>query len=129
MARVTRNTGYVVIIDLVSPPEPQLATRYNLYERLRDPSHTVALSSDQLEELVQEAHLVAQRVEKIEVQVNVARWLDLTRPAAGTAERIVADLDAEIKGKFPATGLFPSRDALGELVFQQQWMMIVGKKT
>jgi ubiquinone/menaquinone biosynthesis C-methylase UbiE len=128
MARITKNNGYIAIIDLVSPPDAHLATRYNEYERLRDPSHTIALSSEQLEKLIQDANLTIEHAAKIEVQVNVARWLALTKPEALTAERIVADLEAESQGTFPATGLFPSKDASGELVFRQQWMMIVGTK-
>jgi hypothetical protein len=62
------------------------------------------------------------------VQVNVARWLDLTKPTAATAERIVSDMEAEIEGCGPATGLSPSRDSSGELVFRQQWLMIVSTK-
>jgi len=128
MARVTKDDGSVAIIDLVSPSDSEMALRYNEYERLRDPSHTIALSTEKLEELIKEAGLRIRHAEQIEVQVNVARWLDLTKPAIATAERIVSDLEAEVKGSGPATGLSPSRDASGELVFQQRWLMILGEK-
>jgi ubiquinone/menaquinone biosynthesis C-methylase UbiE len=128
MARVTKDDGYVAIVDLVSPSDPQLAVRYNEYERLRDPSHTVAVSSENMERIMAAAKVRIRHAEKIDVQVNVARWLDVTTPSRATADRIFSDLEAEIKRGGPATGLFPSRDASGELIFHQHWMMIVGAK-
>lgn len=128
MARVTKNNGYVAIIDLVSPSESEMAARYNEYERLRDPSHTIALSRDSLEELIEAAGLRICHAKRTEVQVNVARWLDLTKPAIATAERIVSDMEAEIEGCGPATGLSPSRGSSGELIFQQQWLIMVSTK-
>jgi hypothetical protein len=95
---------------------------------LRDQSHTIALSNESLEELIKEARLAICHAEQIEVQVNVARWLALTKPEPATVERIVSDLNAEIKGTGPATGLSPSRDASDELVFQQRWLMVVATK-
>jgi SAM-dependent methyltransferase len=128
MVRVTRNDGCVAIIDLVSPSDSQMAVRYNEYERLRDPSHTVALSKQGLEELVEGARLTIHHLEQIQVPVNVAHWLNLTRPSAEIAERIVSDLEAEIEGRNQPTGLAPSRDEAGEPIFQQQWLMIVTTK-
>lgn len=128
MARVTKNEGCVAVIDMVSPSDPEMAFRYNGYERLRDPSHTAALSAEELEALIKKAGLAIRHAAQVEVQVNVARWLGLTKPAAAAAERIVSELAVEIEGRGPATGLSPARDASGELVFQQRWLMIVGKK-
>jgi SAM-dependent methyltransferase len=44
MARVTRPGGYVVLVDLVASDDGDEAAEHNRLERLRDPSHTVALS-------------------------------------------------------------------------------------
>jgi len=126
MARVTKPGGSVVVIDLVSPSNPVLAGLYNNYERLRDPSHTAALSDKQLEELVLAAGITIQQLEKIQVSVNVERWLDLTATPLATRERIIADLEGELAGRSAATGLSPSRDANGDLTFGQEWVLIVG---
>src|SRR5262249_12814276 len=112
--------------DLVSPSNPVLSGLYNNYERLRDPSHTVALSDKQLEELVLAAGITIQQLEKIQVSVNVERWLDLTATPLATRERIIADLEGELAGRSVATGLSPSRDANGDLTFGQEWVLIVG---
>jgi len=128
MARVTKPGGSVVVIDLVSPSDPVLAGLYNNYERLRDPSHTVALSGQQLEDLVLAVGITIQQLEKIQVSVNVERWLDLTATPLATRERIVADLEGELAGRSPVTGLCPSRDANGTLGFRQEWVLVVGTK-
>jgi ubiquinone/menaquinone biosynthesis C-methylase UbiE len=128
MARVTKPAGSVVVIDLVSPSDAVLASLYNNYERLRDPSHTVALSGQQLKDLVLAVGITIQQLEKIQVSVNVERWLDLTATPLGTRERIIADLEGELAGRSPATGLSPSRDSNGSLNFRQEWALIVGAK-
>lgn len=128
MVRVTKLGGAIVIIDLVAPSDPALTDLYNKYERWRDPSHTVALSGQQLEDLVLAAGIPIQQLEKIQVSVNVERWLDLTDTPLRTRERIVADLEEELTGRSAATGLSPSRDENGDLTFRQEWVLIVGAK-
>ena len=44
MARVCRVRGSLVVIDIVAPEDEDLAAEYNRTERLRDSSHTLALS-------------------------------------------------------------------------------------
>jgi ubiquinone/menaquinone biosynthesis C-methylase UbiE len=128
MARVTKPGGSIVVIDLVAPSDPALAGLYNNYERLRDPSHTVALSGRQLEDLVFAAGIPIRHVEKIQVSVSVERWLDLTDTPSRTRERIVTDLEGELAGRSASTGLSPSRDENGDLTFRQEWVLIVGTK-
>jgi hypothetical protein len=69
-----------------------------------------------------------QQLEKIQVSVNVERWLNLTDPPSRTRERIVADLEGELAGRSAATGLSPSRDENGDLTFRQEWVLIVATK-
>ena len=53
MARVTRRSGTLAIIDLLSPDDAELADRYNRFERMRDPSHTRALTGAELRDLLE----------------------------------------------------------------------------
>lgn len=55
MKRVCRAGGRIVVIDATPTPETQRA--YDAMERLRDPSHTSALTLDQLRRIGQEAGL------------------------------------------------------------------------
>ena len=72
--------------------------------------------------------ITIQQLEKIQVSINVERWLDLAATPLGTRERIVADLEGELAGRSPVTGLCPSTDANGTLSFRQEWVLIVGTK-
>jgi ubiquinone/menaquinone biosynthesis C-methylase UbiE len=53
--RVCRPKGKVLVADLVSPADEELAARYNELERLRDGTHSRALSPSGLEKLVADA--------------------------------------------------------------------------
>lgn len=126
MRRVCRSGGKVAVIDLTSPEDERLAERYNGLERLRDRTHTRALSARELDELVREAGLGIVARHSREVEMNADRWLDTAQ--AGPAERaeILAAMNAELGGS-GATGLRPFvRD--DELMFVHFWEMIVAEK-
>lgn len=55
MIRVCRPEGRIVVIDATPSPKTQAA--YDAMERLRDPSHTSALTLEQLREIGREARL------------------------------------------------------------------------
>ena len=128
MAKTIRAPGHVAIIDLLSPTDPDLAKSYNHYERLRDPSHTRALTFIELQSAVAEAGLEVIHTDSIEVEVTVERWLRLTKTPEAVASRIVSDLVNDISGGTP-TGMVPFRNADGELMFHQEWGLVVGLKT
>jgi len=53
--RVCRPKGQVLVADLVSPADEELAARFNELERLSDGTHSKALSPSGLEKLVADA--------------------------------------------------------------------------
>ena len=55
MTRVTRVSGTVAVVDLLSPDDADLAARYNAFERMRDPSHTWAVTAGELRSLMDAA--------------------------------------------------------------------------
>ena len=128
MAKTIRAPGHVAIIDLLSPTDPDLAKSYNHYERLRDPSHTRALTFIELQSAVAEAGLEVMHTDSIEVEVNVEHWLRLTKTPEPVASQIVSDLVNDISGGTP-TCMVPFRNADGELMFHQEWGLVVGLKT
>lgn len=126
MTRVCRHGGKVAVIDLVSPSDEELAPIYNHFERLRDPSHVNALSPAELQKLLANAGLAVSRVESRDVEVNVERWLTLTRTEETTRDLIAVELMKEIDGG-SRTGMRPfKRDH--ELMFLQTWVMAIGEK-
>jgi ubiquinone/menaquinone biosynthesis C-methylase UbiE len=74
MKRVCRNGGRVVVIDATPAPETQAA--YDRMETLRDPSHTSALTLDQLRALGREAGLSEQQVDGYRLEALLSTLAD-----------------------------------------------------
>lgn len=125
MIRTCMRGGSIGIIDLMSPDEPELAERYNSYERTRDPSHARALSSAELMRLLQNAGLAPVSSVERDVEVDVDAWLDLTKTPAAAAEQIRNELVADLQGG-PRTGMRPFRRNEG-LMFLQRWKIAVAR--
>lgn len=127
MVRVCRPGGKVAVIDLVSPEDETVASTYNRLERLRDPSHTRALSAVELRRLLQDAGLDVVHTVSREVEVRVDRWFELTEPEREVRQTIVEELTQDVK-RLRMTGMRPFlRDQ--ELMFFQTWIVVVGVKT
>lgn len=126
MVRVCRPGGKVAVIDLVSPDDEALAATYNRLERMRDPSHTHALSVGELKRLLRDAGLDIVHTVSREVDVSVDRWLELTQTDPEMRRAIVARLTQDLEG-VRASGMRPFlRD--NELIFLQTWLIVVGVK-
>jgi ubiquinone/menaquinone biosynthesis C-methylase UbiE len=125
MARVCGRGGRVAIIDLIAADEP-LARKQNLLERMRDPSHTRALSVPELAELLERAGTAVVHQTTRDQVLPVERWLSQAQTANETAEGIRRELQAELEGG-EATGLRPviHEEALH---FTQRWAILVAQK-
>jgi SAM-dependent methyltransferase len=86
MARVCTRPGRIVVADMAASDDPRRAAALNAMERLRDPSHTRALSLGELRDLFARAGLPAPREAFYDVR---------------------ADLDGLLKTSFPAPGDIP----------------------
>jgi ubiquinone/menaquinone biosynthesis C-methylase UbiE len=125
MARVCRFGGSVAAIDLVSS-DPALGDEYNRLERLRDPSHTTALTADALHLLLEHAGLRVAHTTSQEQVIDVERWLSQAATAETVGERIRAGLRDELEGG-PSTGMRPVLKK-GRLCYRQQWMIFVAER-
>jgi SAM-dependent methyltransferase len=83
MARVCTRPGRIVIADMAASEDPEKAAALNAMERLRDPSHTRALSLTELRELFAQAGLPAPRETGYAVRVDLENLLKASFPAAG----------------------------------------------
>lgn len=126
MKRVCKTGGTVAVIDIVAPDDPALARAYNRHERLRDPSHAVALRRAELERLFRETGLAVDIAETLDVPVDFAKWIALAKPDGPVREEILSGLETELAGG-PATGMRPfKRD--GALFFRHTYFKAVGRK-
>jgi len=124
-SRVVRSGGRVAVVDLVSP-EPALADRFNDYERRRDPSHTRALTVDELDRVFARTGLEILHRTQAEPVLPVDRWLEQASTPADIGDAIAADLRAELAGGAP-TGMRPL-DEGGTLSYRQTWEIVVATK-
>lgn len=123
--RVVRGGGRVAVIDLVAS-DPKLADRFNDYERRRDPSHTRALTSDELRDVFAAAGLEIVHRTQTEPALPIDPWLEQACTSAEVGDAIVADLRAELAGG-PPTGMRPV-DQDGTLSYTQTWEIVVGRR-
>ena len=121
MARVTRGSGMLAVVDLLSPDDAELAGRYNAFERMRDPSHTRAGTAGEVRDLLSAAGRPVDNWSARDVEVDVDPWFDLTRTPASTRRTITLALERELDGG-PSTGMRP-RSREGRLSFVQTWAL------
>jgi ubiquinone/menaquinone biosynthesis C-methylase UbiE len=124
MRRVCRAGGRVAIIDIVAA-EPERADHYNHLERLRDPSHTRALTAAVLRGQLVRAGLEISHWAERDRPMPLERWLAQTQPRQVIAGLIRGELEEEIAGK-ASTGMRPFREG-AELFFMQRWAVAVGR--
>lgn len=86
MVRVCRPGGRIVVQDVT--PDPAKAERFNLMERLRDPSHTRALPLGELAGLFVAAGLPAPAVTPTRLKSDVDGMLSRSFPDPGGAEAV-----------------------------------------
>jgi ubiquinone/menaquinone biosynthesis C-methylase UbiE len=126
MVRVCRRGGRVAVIDLTSPDDPAVAATYNHLERLRDPSHTRALTVDELRRLMRETGLTLIRTAPRDVEVQLDRWLDFTHTAPDARQTIREALIQDLQG-LKTSGMRPYWRGQ-ELNFLHAWLIVVGVK-
>lgn len=83
MKRVCRPGGRIIVIDATPSPETQRA--YDTMERLRDPSHTSALTLDQLLEIGRKAGLSEGSVDSYRLEAELETLADASDMPALTA--------------------------------------------
>ena len=124
MVRAGKPNHAIGIIDLLAPEDERVAASYNDLERLRDPSHTVALSKRQMKKLLADAGIAVERIETREVEVDFLRWVQMTGTKSETVELLKEELMKDINDG-SKTAMSPFLES-GSLKFLQVWSIISG---
>ena len=124
MVRVCKPDHTVGLIDLLSPSDMSLVTSYNRLERLRDPSHTLALTEDQLVNAMGASELSIQRVDTRDIPVDFERWVKMTGTEEQRSMTVRNELEQELNGG-GQTGMRPYMQDR-KLKFTQTWCVAIG---
>jgi ubiquinone/menaquinone biosynthesis C-methylase UbiE len=122
LARVVRPHGRVVVADMVAQ-DGALGERYNHFERVRDPSHTTALTRDALLAAIAAAGLTAGEIDVIERRPELERWLTQAVRSVQDERTVRGAVAAELDGGEP-TGLEPRRREDGTITFGHRWLRV-----
>jgi len=127
MVRVCKPAHRTGIIDLIAPENQRMAKTYNQLERLRDPSHIIALSEKQMTKILSDVGVEIEKFETRDVEVDFQRWVQMTGTKPETVEILKEGLMKDISGG-SKTGMRPFQKS-GDLKFLQVWAVVVGIKT
>lgn len=87
-ARVLRPGGVFGLVDNISPDDAKAAADYNVFEKLRDPSHGRCLAIGEWLELIGRAGLVLRRQEILTKDMEFEGWAGRMQVANGTKKKL-----------------------------------------
>ena len=125
MARVCRPNGKVAVEDLVTSESPARGDYQNEFERLRDPSHTRAVSPIELLGMFTTAGLELERLYSGELVQNLERWLANSQTPAERASQVRALIERDAREDLSGTRPF-LKD--GQWFFRQPTLAVVAWK-
>jgi SAM-dependent methyltransferase len=126
MAKAVRRGGTVVAVDLVSPDDERAAENYNLYEKLRDDSHTRALTKEELISMFKAHGLSEITAHETDVINDLELWMDMTGTTPQNRNIIKKAIRKDLNGR-EKTGFSPFVDEEGNIKFIHHWAMVIGK--
>jgi ubiquinone/menaquinone biosynthesis C-methylase UbiE len=121
--RVLTPGGKIALVDNISPADPDVASAYNAFEKLRDPSHGRCLGLNEWFELLTRAGFALTHTEQLDQDIEFAPWVERMRCNEQTVARLRHLLD-----DLPLSDLLKPRETESGLVFTLQEGVIVGEK-
>lgn len=97
MARVSKKRGLVVVEDLITSEYRERGDYQNKVERLRDPSHTRALSRSELITLCTAAGLEIEKLYSDEMVQPLEHWLANTQTPPDRADQVRALIERDAR--------------------------------
>jgi ubiquinone/menaquinone biosynthesis C-methylase UbiE len=122
-ARVLIPSGTFALVDNISPGDDALATAYNTFEKLRDPSHGRCLRPKEWCDLIHDSGLDLVSSEVMDQDISFGPWVQRMRCAEATVTRLKEMLESE-----HLRGLLRPRESEDGLVFTLREAIIIAKK-
>jgi ubiquinone/menaquinone biosynthesis C-methylase UbiE len=126
MVRVCRPGGKVAVEDMIASEQSERSAYYNHWERLRDPSHVMALSVSQLVGYYRAAGLEIEAIQSEQRRQEVEQWMRNTQTPADQAEGIRKLIQDDADQHLSGTPIF--RNEAGQLCFMHRMVTVVGLK-
>jgi ubiquinone/menaquinone biosynthesis C-methylase UbiE len=95
LARIATRAARVVLIDRVSPEDPEQRAYQNRLEKLRTPSKTYVYSESQLVAALADVGLIVEAQSRYAEQMEVEEWLQAAGPDEPTARTVLTLLTAD----------------------------------
>jgi ubiquinone/menaquinone biosynthesis C-methylase UbiE len=121
--RVLTPGGKIAVVDNVSPDVPAVASAYNAFEKLRDPSHGRCLGLGEWSELLIRSGFAVTHTEQLDQDIEFAPWVERMRCNEQTVARL-----RHLLSDLPLSDLLKPRETDSGLVFTLQEGIIVGEK-
>jgi ubiquinone/menaquinone biosynthesis C-methylase UbiE len=122
-ARVLIPGGIFALVDNISPEDEALASRYNAFEKLRDPSHGRCLGLEDWRRIITDAGLTSLTSEIMDQDIAFEPWVARMRCTRSTAARLKEMLGAE-----PLRTLLRLRETEDGLTFTLREAIVLAKK-
>ena len=123
MVRVCKPGGRVMVVDAILPAEKIEA--YNQMEKLRDPSHTKALSFDEIKAIIETSGLKKVRTARYKVDMELEKQLAASFPNQGDEEKLRQLFVSDIGNDHIGVG---ARYVGSEIHFSYPILITVGEK-
>jgi ubiquinone/menaquinone biosynthesis C-methylase UbiE len=123
MVRVCKPGGKVMVVDLMLPPDKVDA--FNHMEKLRDPSHTKALCSNEMAAIIGGTGLEGIKTERYKVNMELEAQLAASFPNPGDDEKLRQMFSSDIGQDLMGIG---TRRVGGEIHFSYPILVTVGRK-
>ena len=127
MVRVCRPGGKIAVQDMIASEQADRAEYYNHWERLRDASHTRALSVGELVALYGDAQLEIEDLRWEHRVQDVELWMRNSEVPGDTARRIRHLIQHDGAQEISGTPIF--HDDEGRLCFMHRMLTVVGRRS
>ena len=125
MVRCLKTKGKLVLIDMEAARDDLRKTQDEI-ERLRDPSHVMNLSKEEMQDLFISQGLTIKLCETTKIQQKLNSWMTLTKIPDQIRSDIINRMKSELTGGVE-TGFMPYEEN-GAICFDQRWVLTVGIK-